>query len=466
MDRAGHVRARLDRALPPAAEPAPAPARAAVAAARRRPRAHPARTLRSELRRLLASGQIEREAYDGYRLLFDRALRTARRLRGTRRAELLGAIANLHDVAARGALTPSRLPGLFLTLERNREWWSTGPLLSYGQRVEFAGSQIVWEHYPGEGIAIQPLGNFGKANGLWQAHDDAGLRALLDELLPLAARRGPALAWEYDFDFAGGAPPWTSAMSQATAIQALARATQRLGDPAYLDAARQALPLFQLGSPLGVRVPTDAGARYLLYSYAPSQIVFNAFVQTLVGLYDYAQISGDAGAWRLFRAGDRQARRDVLAADTGAWSLYQLGGAESSLSYHELLRDVLRNLCARTGAPAYCATASSFSEDLREPPALAVVTHRVRARQEALVRFRVSKVSRVGMTIRLGERTVLSTSATVERGTHAYAWDVPARRGFYEVTLAGTDLAGNVGRGADVIEVLKPRRRPHRGARA
>jgi hypothetical protein len=465
MGRDGHVHARLDRALPAAdvasAEP-PAPARATPrvrAAAGRAAAKRRAPTFRSELKRLFTSGQIEDAAYIEARRLFDRCLSTATRLRGARRVELLGVIANMHDIAARGALTASRLPVLLTTLERNREWWTTGRLLSYSQRVEFAGSELVWEYYPGEGIELQVLGTFGKANGLWQSHQDGKLQALLDEMVALAVQRGPALAWEYDFDFGGGAPPWTSALSQATGIQALARASVRLGEPTYLAVARRALTLFRLPPPLGVRVRTALGARYLIYSYAPSQIVVNAFVQTLIGLLDYARIAHDPTADRLYRAGDRQARHDVPAVDTGAWSLYQLGGAESTLPYHELLRDFLRNLCDRTGVGVYCDTAQRFTQDLRDPPVLELLTHRVRARSHVLVRFHLSKVSRVGMTIRDdGGKTVLSTSTTVARGDHAYAW-VPRTRGDYAVTLTGTDLAGNVGHADDAIEVLPRKRR-------
>ena len=60
----------------------------------------------------------------------------------------------------------------------------------------------------------------------------------------------------------------------------------------------------------------------------------------------------------------------MRAGDTGAWSLYQLGGAESDLSYHELLTGFLRNLCDRTGVAIYCTTATAFARDLKEPPAL------------------------------------------------------------------------------------------------
>jgi hypothetical protein len=465
MDGQGRVHARVDPALSPEAAwpfaPAAATAASPAAAPAAPARAARERTVRSELKRLLAAGEIDAAAQARYRRMFDDAIRTAGRLSGTRRGELQAVIGNLHDIAARGQLSAARLPALFATLERNRRWWTTGSLLSYGQRVEFSDSELVWEYYPGEGIELQVLGTFGKANGLWMARSDGKLRALLDEMVGMAARRGPALAWEYYFDFGGGAPPWTSGMAQATGIQALSRAAQRLGEAVYLETARRALKLFSLTPPTGVRVTTPVGARYLLYSFAPGQIVINATAQTLVGLHDFAELTHSAAAGRLFRAGDRQGRIDVRAGDTGAWSLYQLGGAESDLSYHTLLRDFLRNLCDRTGTDAYCETAAAYTRDLREPPRMTLLTRRVRARRYVLVRFELSKVSRVGMTIRR-ERdgaTVLSTSASVSRGGHAYGWTVPATPGVYDVTLTGTDLAGNGGRVSGTIEVLGRRPR-------
>lgn len=459
LGRDGHVRARVDPALPPpSALPTEAPPAALMAApARRAPRG---RTLRSELKRLLRAGEIDSATAIECRRAFDDAIRTARRLSGMRRNELAAVVDNLHDVAARGQLTASRLPALFATLGRNRQWWTSGSLLSYGQRVEFSDSELVWQYYPGEGIQLQVLGTFGKANGLWMAGSHGKLRALLDEMVSLAAERGGALAWEYLFDFGGGAPPWASGMAQATGIQALARAGQQLGNPVYLEAARQALRLFSLAPPVGVRVSAPVGARYLLYSFAPSQIVVNASVQTLVALHDYAEITQSPAARRLFRAGDRQARLDVRAGDTGAWSLYQLGGAESDLSYHTLLTGFLRNLCDRTRTDVYCTTARAFTQNMKEPPTLELLTRRVRARSSVLVRFDLSKVSRVGMTIRRERdgKTVLATSASVSRGVHAYGWKVPPSPGTYAVTLTGTDLAGNAGRATGTIEVLPARR--------
>ncbi|MFL5816532.1 MAG: D-glucuronyl C5-epimerase family protein [Conexibacter sp.] len=472
LDRDGRVHARIDPALPPIASfaggPAALPAErppSAVAppgsarAAAGRPRE---RTVRSELKRLLAAGEIDAATQARCRRTFDDAIRTASRLSGTRGSELQAVITNLHDIAARGQLSAARLPVLFETLARNRQWWTTGSLLTYAQRVEFSDSELVWEYYPGEGIELQVLGTFGKANGLWMAKSDRKLRALLDEMVPMAAQRGGALAWEYYFDFGGGAPPWASGMAQATGVQALSRAGQRLGEPVYLEAARKALKLFSLAPPVGVRLTTPVGSRYLLYSFAPGAIVVNASVQTLVALHDFAAITRSAAAGRLYRAGDRQARLDVRAGNTGAWSLYQLGGAESDLSYHELLTGFLHNLCDRTRTEIYCTTAAAYTRDLKQPPTMELLTRRLRARRYALVRFELSKVSRVGMTIRREQdgKVVLSTSASVSRGEHSYGWTVAATPGAYDVTLTGTDLAGNAGRTTGTIEVLSARRRP------
>jgi hypothetical protein len=464
MDGAGRVHARIDRALPARIEDLmPHMATVATAATPRAPFARAARkrerTLRGELKRLLRTHQIDDATYRRDSASFTRALRTVKRLHGTRRSELQAVVNILHGIAARGQLTPSRLPQLFLILERNRQWWTTGRLLGYGQRVEFSDSELVWEEYPGQGLQLQALGTFGKANGLWMSHQDTQLRTLLDEMVPLAAQRGDARVWEYDFAFGGGVPPWTSGLSQATGIQALARASQELDDPAYLAAAKAALPLFEEAPPVGVRLRTALGARYLIYSYAPGQIVINAFVQALVGLHDYAEIANDDTARKLFDDGDRQAQRDVPAGNTGAWSLYQLGGAESTLSYHELLQGFLANLCQRTQTDVYCTTADDYKQDLKTPPELTLLTKRIKAGHTVIVRFRLSKISRVGMTIRHGPRTVLATSATVSRGVHGYAWRVPHVPGHYDVTLTGTDLAGNGGRATGTIVVKG--RAPH-----
>jgi hypothetical protein len=269
-----------------------------------------------------------------------------KRLSGTRKAELGAVFANLTAIAHAGELTPSRVPELVLTLERNTQWWNTGPLLAPDQRVGFPGSGLVWEYYPGQGLEIQWLGTFGAANGLYDTHSYTALTALLDQALGLAAVRGGGIAWEYDFGFDGGAPPWVSAITEGTAVQAFGLTGALMHNAGFLADAHQALGIFTVAPPTGIRSPTSVGARYLIYSFEPHDYVLNAFIQSLVGLFDLAS-TGDPLAAQLFRAGNAQARLDLPSYNTGGWSLYDQY-SDSTLSYHELLTGFLASLCERT----------------------------------------------------------------------------------------------------------------------
>jgi hypothetical protein len=414
------------------------------------------------LSQLERGGSITAARERGYLSTWRAAERAHTRLHATRRAELGAVIGTLQAITARHELTQSRLPALFLTLARNTQWWRTGPLLSSGSRVEFSGSQLVWEYYPGQGIELQVLGSFGKADGLYtagRAHYRQ-LQALLSELIPLAVHRAGGLAWEYYFSFDGGRTPWVSAMAQGTALEALTRAYRATGDASYLALAHQALGILRRRPGSGVAVPERTGTRFLQYSFAPRLDIINAFLQTLIGLYDYATYSGDQTAWRLFAAGDAQARAELPHFDTGAWSLYQ-PGLEDDLSYHELVTGFVSQLCSRTHAPVYCQTARHFQAYLRTPPALTQLTGRGTAQRPLTLRFRLSKVSHVGIVILRGSRTVLATSASFPYGRHGFA--VPAlRRGSYVVHLAATDLAGNFHRSIGSL-VLAPGRRAKTG---
>jgi hypothetical protein len=404
-----------------------------------------------------------RSAYNGAR--FGRA-----RLGGSYGSELGSVIATLEGIARRGALTPSRMPALFLQLRRNTQFWTGNPSFPArpdavrepcsappgraGARIEFSGSRIVYQYYPGRGLQFQPLANFGKANGMYTAclHkrpdcDRAALRQLLDELVAIRSKRGGYTTWEYWFYFGGGTPPWTSGLSQGTAIQALSRGSKLFKEPSYLRVARSALGAFRKGPPVGVRVPSAGGSHYLIYSFAPGMRVLNGFIQSLVGLRDYTTISGDRGGAALFKAGDRAARAEVGRYDTGAWSRYSLGGAESTLSYHRLVRDFLSNLCKRTKTGVYCRTAARFTSYLKAKPKVFYSgPARVRARGASTrvpIRFSVNKVSCVTVTVRdAGGAQKYRVVLKLARGGHALLWKPPGR-GVFKVSVDALDLARN-----------------------
>jgi hypothetical protein len=317
-------------------------------AARGRRATAPKPTVPAALQSLQRSGALTATLYTQYASSYARATSTLKKLTGTRHAELASVLANVQQIAAAREFSASRLPALFLTLERNIQWWSTESLLAADQRVSFPGSHIVWEYYPGQGIEIQWLATFGEANGYYlQGHENTQLQETLNEVIPLATQRAGGIAWEYMFHFDGGAPPWTSGLSQGTALQALSRAYSRLKNPAYLAAAKQALGIFQTPPPAGVLVRTAAGSHYLEYTYAPQERILNGFIQADIGLYDYAKYTGDPLGAKLFEAGDAEARVEVPHYDTGAWSMYDQH-SESNLNYHELLTEFLQNLCTRT----------------------------------------------------------------------------------------------------------------------
>lgn len=474
------------------------------------PRVRAARTtVKAALASARKDGSIGADDYARYRDDYSRARSTLGRLRGTERTEQKAVIDTLEGIAAREQLTASRMPSLFLTLRRNTEYWGSnkplpvtppppgdpkkrpcaGDVGQGGARVTFEGDPIIFQWYRGRGLQIQALANFGTANGLYQRCkdptpdperpcDQAALKQMLDRLADLASNRGGFKTWEYYFAFGGGAPPWTSGLSQGTAIQAFARGYELLGDERYKQIGRDALGAFEKRPPVGVRVPSNGGSHYLIYSMSPGLRVLNGFLQATTGLYDFATLTNDSRAMRLFRAGDRAARREVPRFDTGAWSLYSMGGRESDLGYHRLVRDFLDNLCDRTKTRVYCRTAETFTNYQRERPVVKVVTpKRARARRPVAVRFSLSKISCTKVTIVRnpgpppptapqpepqpeepapgttqptdpvsggvspagGPQTVFSRQVVYGRGGQSVQW-TPRRRGKYAAIVEAIDL--------------------------
>lgn len=423
------------------------------------------KTIARELSKLHATGAIDQVTYDADRAIYLDVKRRIKRLTGVRQAQLAGALATVEGIAARGQLRASRLYPLFLTLQRNAEWWSAQPLLANGQRVTFSGSELVWQYVPGQGIQLHPLANFGKLNAYAKGskRNNARNTVLLDELMSIAVPRGGGLAWEYYFTFDGGSPPWVSSLAQGTGLQAIARSGVKLNRlPELLPKIQDGLKLFEQSPPTGVRVQTGDGVHYAQYSFWPSLRILNGFIQSLVGLYDVAQITRDPRAAQLFADGDREARKEVPTFDTGAWSYYSRGAItrESDLSYHTLLRDFLASLCDRTSTAVYCDAELHFTTYLTVPPKLALRTTRVRGGTATTLRFSLSKISRTSVSVTApdGKRVLSVAAGTVGRGTRTVGWTVPRKPGAYTVRIDATDLAGNAASIEGEVEVLKPKR--------
>ncbi|HEX4720084.1 MAG TPA: D-glucuronyl C5-epimerase family protein [Thermoleophilaceae bacterium] len=462
----GKVSVHRERFLGPDTLPgyrAPAAAagvRATAAAAKKKKPVPKGRATRLAIDDLLAQGAIDQPTRDVRQAALRRTLRAYAGLTGTRKTELGAVIDNGDAIASSHQLTPSRLNAVFATLAANTSWWTQGSIPAAGARVSIDGSPVIWQYYRGQGLELQMLANFGKVNALWSGKKKAALRALVDELVPLAADRGGWPAFEYYFKFGKGKPPWTSSISQGTAVQALARAGQLLADANLTALAQSAMAAFEQPPPAGVRKDTPSGPFYLIYSFNPNELVINAHLQALVGLYDVAQITGDPRALGLFQQGDAEAQAVLPSYDTGAWSMYD-GSHEADLNYHDLVTTFLQNLCRRTGTAIYCDTASRFKTYRRTPPTATPVTRTIRGGTPARLSFSVSKISRVGLTVTATTgATVFATSAVVGRGNHFYTWSKPSTAGSYTLRVTPTDLAGNRGAAADgALRILAPRKK-------
>ncbi|HUR85967.1 MAG TPA: D-glucuronyl C5-epimerase family protein [Solirubrobacteraceae bacterium] len=410
------------------------------------------RTVAGALRRAWLRGSIDAATHARLRRVWWTSQRARDGLSGRGRAELGAVVRVTARLAYDRRLTPSRLEPVFLILRRNRDFWTRQALPRPGRRFVFGRDPVTFQYYAGHGLQIQPLASFGRANALaapcvrakarYRCRP-AALRRLLDRMVQLGSVRGGFLAWEHFFSFGHGAPPWISGMTQATAAQALSRGRRALHDRGYATAARRALGAFERRPPLGVGVPAAGGGRrYAMYSFDPGLRILNGELQAVIGLRDTATILRSARARRLYARGERVARRAVRAFDTGAWSLYSQNGRESTLSYHRLVGNFLGGLCRRTGERTYCATGRRFARYVREPPRLQLARLRgLRARRPTTIRFSLSKISRVSVSVWNGRGLELRRDLRLARGHHSLRW-VPAARGRHHVQIVATGPAG------------------------
>ena len=423
------------------------------------------RAVYAVLRRELRRKHIKRSQYRRWRTTYVRSARTLRRLRGARAAQLRYVLVSVESLALRKRLIPSRMPAVFLQLERNRQYWPRMPYPGVGDQVSFRGSELLYQYFAGEGLQLHPLSIFKKANHLHgfcerkePACDEAALRSILDEMTALAVKRSRGfIAWEYLFYFGGGAPPWMSGMAQATGIQALGRAAQLLHEPKYDATARRALGAFTTAPPTGVRTTGPrGGVAYLQYSFAPRLYIFNAFLQSLIGLYDFSNLAENARARTLYADAIDEARAEVPFSDVGDWSLYNYAGHESSRDYHELLREFLDSLCTRKQGAVFCEYAKKYRGYQVDPPAIDYEgpTTAMEDRPVAL-RFSVSKLSAVQVTVtRPDGRVVFDRLATFRRGTGAFTW-TPKGPSTFTVRVAAKELRTGLGkRDSDTADVV------------
>jgi len=437
-----------------------------------RPAALPA-SVPAVLRADFRKKALTAKEYSDYKGIYDKARSTAARLSGTRRANLYGVIYALDRIARNGSLTVSRMHPLFFQLDHNTQFWPSKPLPRIPPptpspcryfakhsgfvtpiRYVFDDSPMIFEYYPGNGLQLQPLANWGKVNALAGACvgvygpnvpcEPDKLKKYLDVMVATASSRGGFTTWEYWFPFGGGSPPWTSGLSQGTAITALVRGAFVLKDPSYLKVARSAVGIFTHSAPVGVRTHAFGGDWYAEYSFAPGTFILNGFLQALNGVWDLWTATHSRAVRAIFTRGSRAAKHALHHYDTGAWSLYTLGGQEDDLNYHRLVRDFLKGLCQRTSDRVYCTYSDRFTRYLHEHEKLRYTgPSSARVGRALSLSFRLSKISCVTVKVRRGGATAFSTRVLEPYGSHSFTW-VPRGTGTYTVEFTAYDYLNHL----------------------
>lgn len=425
------------------------------------------------LRSDLSKHALTAKEYSSYKGIYDRARSTAARLSGTRRANLRDVIFALDRIARNGSLTVSRMHALFFQLDHNTQFWPSKPLPRIPPptpspcryfakkggfvtpvRYVFDDSPLIFEYYPGNGLQLQALANWGKVNALAGAClgvygpnvpcQPDQLKTYLDAMVAIGSNRGGFTTWEYWFPFGGGSPPWTSGLTQGTAITALVRGSIVLKDPQYLAIARSAVKAFTTPAPEGVLTHAFGGDWYAEYSFAPGTFILNGFLQALNGIWDLYTVTKSSKVRAIFTRGSRAAKHALHHYDTGAWSLYTLGGQEDDLNYHRLVRDFLKGLCQRTNDRVYCTYSTRFTNYLHEHEKLRYVgPSSARVGRAVPLSFRLSKISCVSVKVKRGGATAFSSRQLTPYGTHSIRW-VPRSAGTYSVEFTAFDYLNHL----------------------
>jgi D-glucuronyl C5-epimerase-like protein/putative peptidoglycan binding protein len=214
---------------------------------------------------------------------------------------------------------------------------------------------ITYRFFPDHGFQFHPLAAFARLNVLTSKGRRSEVERLATALLDRGAPVGNALTWEYYFSVNGGPTRWTSALAQAAAADALARAGQLLDDPAISQSAQRAYRAIpaELSRPLG------GGIWVREYGFSDIAIL-NAQLQSIVSLGRYAAITHDRVAQDFVGRLLTAALTLLPQFDTGCWSRYSLDGSPASLDYHTYHVHLLGKLAESTGNSIWATTESRW----------------------------------------------------------------------------------------------------------
>lgn len=196
------------------------------------------------------------------------------------------------------------------------------PMIKYGK--EFQYNPVT--------ISQFILAEYGRS---LQGGEEKKMMAAVNQLLKLQDAEG---AFRYYFPYrhytAVGLykPGWVSGMAQGVALSALARVYKKTKDPKYLDYGNRAVSFLTVpkdqGGPFVSMADLDKSLKdYVFfeeYLTTPNVYTLNGYMFTLLGLYDWADITGSEQAKKLFNDGMKTLEKILPYYDIGSFSAYDL----------------------------------------------------------------------------------------------------------------------------------------------
>lgn len=145
--------------------------------------------------------------------------------------------------------------------------------------------------------------------------------------------------WEYNFYWEpyNMKPPWRSGMAQGLGVQVLANAYNVTGDEKYLYTAQSALNSFNVTTKEGGVTQKD-GSMWWYEEYVDNNssniMVLNGMMYTLIGIYEYYNITRDENAKILYNNGLASLIYNLPEYDMYGWSYYSSYKEPSKKNYH------------------------------------------------------------------------------------------------------------------------------------
>ncbi|MFW5872628.1 MAG: D-glucuronyl C5-epimerase family protein [bacterium] len=156
--------------------------------------------------------------------------------------------------------------------------------------------------------------------------------------------------WEYQFEYSkyNMKVPWRSGMAQGRVLQALVLAYKETGNQDYYDFGSKIIEGFSLTiDQKGITRPEGIDMWWYEEYAHPQGVnskVLNGMIITLMGIWDFYEVSQSAKAKDVFDKGVKAVKASLPLYDKIDGSYYDLVGTISSSWYHQFHIDLLKYL--------------------------------------------------------------------------------------------------------------------------